>query len=65
MLLKRKKERILNIYKEIIVTIFYIKKSQYIIKAGIFASIGSSSMASACGGSLALMDAGKRIMSQN
>lgn len=33
--------------------------------SGSFFSIGSSSMASACGGSLALMDAGKKIMSQN
>lgn len=38
--------------------------NQYIIKQ-IFLFVGSSSMASACCGSLALMDAGKRIMSQN
>ena len=61
--LQRRKKRLLsvfkyNIYKEISNTI--IKKLIYYNISGVFSfPIGSSSLAYACGGSLALMDAGK------
>lgn len=44
--------------------IVYIFKKSVYYKAGVFLPIGSSSMASVCGGSLALMDAGKNYVSK-